>query len=101
MTFKTKPHTFSIGAAPSSRARCRGCKQIVLKGAPRVVTHAFIRPGRSTCFTRHAQCVTPQLAGAILQAYGSIKCVPVEKDTPAEIASQASCAVAARLAERK
>ena len=85
--FKTKPHTFSISRAPTGRALCRGCKRIVAKGEIRLVTHAFVRPGRERAhFVRHIGCVTTQLLNAVLAAHGSVSGVPVAAnmvmDTP-------------------
>ena len=75
--FKTKPNTYSLDMAPSSRARCRGCKQVIGKGEVRVVTHAFVRPNRGTYFVRHVDCATSVFMAAVLKAHGSIECVPV------------------------
>ena len=47
------------------------------KGAVRVVTHAFVRPGRSHDFVRHLNCVTPAFVKAMLDVYGSVEGVPV------------------------
>ena len=75
--FKTKPHTFSIGRAPTGRARCRGCKWVIGKGEVRLVTHAFVRPGRSRDFVRHVKCVSTELLKAVVAAHGSVERVPV------------------------
>eukprot|EP00966_Prymnesium_polylepis_P040821 947194-Prymnesium_polylepis.1 len=77
-SFKTRPNTYSIGVAPSSRARCRACKRVVEKGETRIVTHAFVRPGRSTYFVRHAKCATSAFVMSMLTAHGSIQRVPVD-----------------------
>ena len=77
MTFKTKPNTYSLGLAPSSRAKCRGCKGMVQKGDVRVVTHAFVRPNRATYFVRHVRCATAACVAGMLKAHGSIDRVPV------------------------
>ena len=76
--FKTRPPTFSIGLAPTGRARCRGCKGLVGKGETRLVTHAFVRPGRSRDFVRHVGCVSVELMRAVLAAHGSVEQVPAE-----------------------
>ena len=60
--FKTQPSTYSIGLAPSCRARCRLCKQRLGLGEVRIVTCAFVRPGRRHDFVSHASCATPALA---------------------------------------
>ncbi len=76
--FRTRPSTFSISLAPSGRARCRACKGVVEKGAVRLVTHAFVRPGRGTRFVRHAGCVDAAFARVVLAAHGgSVVKVPV------------------------
>ena len=83
MPFRARPHEFSIGLAPSGRARCRQCRGLVGKGELRVVTRAFVRPGRARDFVRHATCVTAALAEAMLAAYGSMERVPVSAEVDA------------------
>jgi hypothetical protein len=78
--FKTKPNTYSLDLAPSARARCRGCKQVIGKGEVRVVTYAFVRPNRGTYFVRHVECATSVFMTAVLKAHGSIECVPISGD---------------------
>ena len=70
MTFKTQPHRYTIGLAPTSRARCRGCRRGIDKGALRLVIHAFVRPNRGTVFMRHLtpECVGPALAADVVRA---------------------------------
>ena len=88
--FKTKPHTFSISRAPTGRAMCRGCKRIVAKGEIRLVTHAFVRPGRERAhFVRHVQCVTAELVRAAIATYGSVERVPVSANMDVDAASAA------------
>eukprot|EP00966_Prymnesium_polylepis_P262281 6058363-Prymnesium_polylepis.3 len=70
MTFRSQPHTFSYGLAPTGRARCRGCKGKIGKGELRLVTRVFIMPGRSRDLMRHAGCVTAELANTKLAAHG-------------------------------
>ena len=72
MTFKTQPHRYSIGLAPTSRARCRGCRQSIEKGMPRLAIHAFVRPNRGTTFAHHltTDCVGAALARDVLRAHG-------------------------------
>ena len=67
MTFKTQPHRYTIDLAPTSRARCRGCRRSIEKGALRLAIHAFVRPNRGTTFTRHltTECVTALEAGNV------------------------------------
>ena len=86
-SFKTRPPTFSIGLAPTGRARCRGCKGLVGKGETRLVTHAFVRPGRSRDFVRHVGCVSVELMRAVLAAHGSVEQVPVESGMDADALS--------------
>ena len=59
MTFKTQPHRYSIDLAPTSRARCRGCRQLIEKGSLRLAVHAFVRPNRATVFARHLTAPKP------------------------------------------
>ena len=70
MTFKTQPHHYTIGIAPTSRARCRGCRRVIEKGALRLAIHAFVRPNRGTTFTRHltAECIGTALAADVVRA---------------------------------
>ena len=70
MTFKTRPHRYSIGPAPTNRARCRGCRQIIYRGSLRVAIRVFVRPGRGTTFVRHtsAACMDASLAKNVLSA---------------------------------
>ena len=77
--FNTRPSTYSIGLAPTNRAACRACKQSVRKGEVRIVTHAFVRPGRSHDFVCHAKCATPELVRAIMSVHGTVQCVPMAK----------------------
>ena len=70
MTFKTRPHRYTIGLAPTSRARCRGCRRSIEKGALRLAIHAFVRPNRGTTLTRHfnPECVGTALAADVMRA---------------------------------
>jgi hypothetical protein len=96
-SFKTRPPTFSIGLAPTGRARCRGCKRVVEKGEARLVTHAFVRPGRSRDFVRHVGCVSPGLMRAVIAAHGSVERVPTEKGMDGDALS-GTCAQLCRVA---
>ena len=79
MPFTTKPSTYRIGVAPTSRARCRGrCKRHIDKGATRIVTTAFVRPGRATVLSRCARCIDAPFARAVLAVYGCAERVPIE-----------------------
>ena len=82
--FKTRPSTYSIGLAPTSRATCRVCKQGVGKGEVRVVTHAFVRPGRAHDFVCHARCATPAVVKSMVGVYGSVERVPMAEGMNAE-----------------
>ena len=70
MTFKTQPHRYTIDLAPNSRARCRGCRRSIEKGALRLAIHAFVRPNRETTFTRHlsTECVGTAMAADVVGA---------------------------------
>ena len=70
MTFKTRSHRYTIGLAPTSRARCRGCRRSIEKGTLRLAIHAFVRPNRGTTFTRHLnpECVGTALAADMMRA---------------------------------
>ena len=75
--FKTRASTYSIGLAPTSRSMCRVCKKTVEKGEARIVTRAFVRPGRSHDFVCHARCATPKLVQSMVSVYGTVQCVPM------------------------
>ena len=82
--FKTLPSTYLIGHAPTSRATCRACKQGVGKGEIRVVTHAFVRPGRAHDFVCHARCATTAVVKSMVGVYGSVERVPMAEGMNAE-----------------
>jgi hypothetical protein len=82
--FKTRASTYSIGLAPTARATCRACKCGVGKGEIRIVTHAFVRPGRSHDFVCHLKCATSALVKAMVGAHGSVKRVPTAKGIDGE-----------------
>ena len=89
MGFKAKPNRFELSVAPTSRARCRVCKRTVEKGETRLVTFAFVKPGRGTRFVRHLTCVTAALMREVVAAHGSVERVPVEIGMDAERANEA------------
>ena len=93
MTFKTRLHTYSFGLAPTGRARCRGCRRLIERGALRLVIHAFVRPNRGTRFMRHLGCVGSALQADIARAHGDVTCVPREGALTAEMVGQAWAAV--------
>jgi hypothetical protein len=88
--FKTRPNTYTIGLAPTGRAKCRACKQGVEKGEVRIVTHAFVKPGRSHDFVCHLKCSTPALVEAMLAVYLTVDRVPmaVNADVCKEVCTQ-------------
>ena len=78
MTFLTRPSTYRIDLAPTGRARCRKCKRLVAKGDPRIITTAFVMPGRNTVRIRCVGCVDRKFAAAVLSVYKSAERVPVD-----------------------
>ena len=96
--FKTRPSRYSIGLAPTSRATCGLCKHRVGKGELRIVTHAFVRPGRSHDFVNHLTCATPALVAAMVKVHGSVGRVPVAKGMGVEECEDA-CAQLERIAK--
>ena len=73
-----------IEYAPSSRARCRRCRNAVAKGALRVRTTAFVCPQRATCFVRCMPCIDRQFAASVLAVYKEacrVPCNPSVSDT--------------------
>lgn len=88
MTFKTRPNKYCISIAPTSGARCRRCRNTILKGAVRIATHAFVRPQRATVFFRCAPaCIDRQFAAAVLRQYGRADRVPSAASVPHDEAS--------------
>ena len=82
---RQRPSKFWVGLAPSGRAKCRACKQLVQKGEARIVTLAFVRPGHSCKLVSHARCATAALARAMREACGGdVECVPMAKEVSAE-----------------
>ena len=78
MGFKARKSTYRIGVAPTGRARCRGCKKLIGKGATRLVITAFVLPGRATVLSRCGRCIDTRFAAAVLDVYGTADRVPVE-----------------------
>ena len=60
------------------------CRQRVGKGELRIVTHAFVRPGRTHDFVDHLTCATPALVAAMVHVYGSVGRVPMAKEMDAK-----------------
>ena len=88
--FKARSNTYLLDLSPSARARCRGCKQAVAKGELRVVTRAFVCPGRWTQFVRHMGCVSASLARQMVAVHGSLQAIPVGAGVDAQ-AAEAAC----------
>ena len=63
--------------------------QVIEKGDTRLVTHAFVRPGRSRDFVRHVGCASVELIKAVLAAHISVERVPVESGMDADAVSNA------------
>ena len=99
MVFRSQPHTHMIGIAPSGRATCRKCKGRVSKGSVRIATTAFVRPGRSTVFVRHPECVDDVFATALLAVYGTTARVRVGKDVGEVDASHVRKLIESRVAD--
>ena len=97
MAFKTRANRYLLDAAPTGRARCRGCKNIIEKGSPRLVNHAFVRPGRGTKFARHVRCIDKALAVDVQRVCGGVAGVAVGKAVPSETLASARDVLAARL----
>ena len=74
----------SILLRRSDTATCRACRSAVGKGELRIVTHAFVRPGRSYDFVCHLKCATSALVKAMVGVHGSVECVPTAKGMGAE-----------------
>ena len=87
--FKARPNTYLIDLSPSARARCRACKGAVGKGELRVVTRAFVFPGRWTQFVRHMNCVSAFLARNTVAVHGSVDVIPVGAGVDADAAEAA------------
>lgn len=95
MSFKARPGVYAIRLA-TGRARCRGrCRRAVPKGSVRVVTTAFVMPGRVTCFSRCVGCIDGRFAAAVLAVYGRADRVPVDGAVPASAAAAAVAAIRA------
>lgn len=87
--FKAQPSTYKLSVAPTGRARCRVCKQLVGKGELRLETCAFVMPGRRTVFVTHATCVTAAQARDVMSVYRSAERVPVGVDADAVLVERA------------
>lgn len=82
--FRTRPCKYWFGVAPSSRAKCRTCKRNIEKGDARLVSLAFVCPGRSCKLVHHAHCVTHKLAKAVLDVCKDVNQVPISTDVSVE-----------------
>ena len=71
MTFKSKPHRYTLDLAPTHRAQCRVCKRKIERGAARLVIDMFVRPGRRTRRAVHADgCVSTAMAVDVVRVLG-------------------------------
>jgi len=86
--FRTRASKYWVGAAPTGRAKCRVCKQCVGKGDVRLVSLAFVCPGRSVKLVYHAHCVPRKLAKAVLEVHGSVDGVPMSDDVSENVQSE-------------
>ena len=57
---------------------------MIERGELRLVTHAFVRPGRSRDFVRHVKCVSAELLKTVVAAHGSVERVPVDASMEAD-----------------
>ena len=76
---------------------CGLCKQRVGKGELRIVTHAFVMPGRLHDFVCHLKCATSTLVKAMVGVHGSVERVPTAKGMGTEECGDA-CAQLERIA---
>ena len=60
-----------------------------MKGELRVVTSAFVCPGRWTQFVRHVNCVSATLARSMVAVHGSVDAIPVGAGVDADAAEAA------------
>jgi hypothetical protein len=91
---KSKPSTYHIALAPTSRARCRRCNRQVQKGSVRIVTTAFVKHGHTVRFTRCVPCIDAKLAAAILSVYSDPIRIPSTADVDADTAKEIHAALA-------
>ena len=73
-----------------------------MKGEPRILITAFVRPGRSTCLVRCVRCLDAGFAKAILRVYGAAERVPVEAGVDSDVVTtvrEQLCAHAVRLSQ--
>lgn len=82
--FRTRASKYWVGLAPTSRAKCRVCKQCVGKGDVRLVALEFVCPGKSCKLVHHVCCVTRKLVKAALEVYGSVDGIPISADVSVE-----------------
>ena len=87
-----------IDAVPTGRARCRGCKQLIERGAPRLVVYVFVRPGRVTKLVRHPACVDGALAADIVRTHGGVKGVLAGKRASVDAVTSARAVLSERVA---
>jgi len=80
---------YSIGRAPSGRARCRRCKSCPPKGALVIVISAFVRHNRRARLYRCVECITPAFAQTVREAHGRARRVPAEPGMDQEALAEA------------
>jgi hypothetical protein len=98
MTFKTRHNTYCIDLSPTSRARCRRCRNPIARGATRLRITAFVRPNRATSFFRCtvADCLADhRLATAVIAACGSPEPIPCSDKVSRDGAAAVRTAIAA------
>ena len=66
------------------------------RGELRVVAHAPVRPGRTTCFVRHVTCVDAAFAAAMLAIHGTVERIPAAAGVGGARAADARTVIAAR-----
>jgi len=78
--FKQNKSTYRISVAPSGRARCRRCREVIAEGETRLEVCAFVKPGRYTLLLRCTTpaCIDAPLSAAILSVYKHAERVPVD-----------------------
>ena len=78
MTFKQRASTYRLSRAPTSRGKCRKCRNTIIKGTPRIEICAFVRPGRATVLLRCIACINTAFATAVLATYDTAERIPAD-----------------------
>ena len=97
--FRAQPSVYKLSVAPTGRARCRVCKQLIGKGELRLETCAFVMPGRRTVFVTHAACVTAAQARDVHRVYRAVERVPVDAGADAACVKEAQTRIASLMSE--